>query len=105
MIANPQLAAFRYDPYSKVFSQEYYDHELMKSNRQEAIQAASQADTWGLILSTLGRQGHPKVLDHLKQEAEASGKHVITVLLSEIFPHKLAMMTSVGAWVQVACPR
>ena len=105
MIANPSLSAFRYDPYSKVFSQEYYDHDLMKANRREAIQAASQADTWGLILSTLGRQGHPKVLDHLKKEAETSGKHVITVLLSEIFPHKLAMMMSVGAWVQVACPR
>ena len=88
MIANPELSAFRYDPYSKVFSQEYYDHDLMKENRREAIQAASEADTWGLILSTLGRQGHPKVLDHLKQEAEASGKHVITVLLSEIFPGK-----------------
>lgn len=105
MIANPKLSAFRYDPYSKVFSQEYYDHDLMKSNRKDAIQAASEAHTWGLILSTLGRQGHPKVLNHLKLEAETAGKHVITVLLSEIFPHKLAMMTSVGAWVQVACPR
>jgi len=105
MIANPRLSAFRYDPYSKVFSQEYYDHELMKRNRKSAIEAASQANTWGLILGTLGRQGHPKVLQHLKQKAEAGGKHVITVLLSEIFPHKLALMSSVGAWVQVACPR
>ena len=105
MIANPSLAAYRYDPYSKVFSQEYYDHDLMKRNRKAAIETASGADTWGLILGTLGRQGSTKVLDHLQQQAEAAGKRVITVLLSEIFPHKLAIMSSVGAWVQVACPR
>ena len=96
---------FRYDPYSKVFSQEYYDHELMKRNRHEAIERAAGADTWGLILGTLGRQGHPPVLERLKTQAEAAGKAVVTVLLSEIFPQKLALMSSVGAWVQVACPR
>ena len=41
----------------------------------------------------------------LKEKAEAAGKAVVTVLLSEIFPQKLALMSSVGAWVQVACPR
>lgn len=105
MIANPSLSAFRYDPYSKVFSQEYYDHDLMKNNRKAAIDTASQAETWGLILGTLGRQGSPKVLENLQQRAERAGKMVTTVLLSEIFPHKLDMMPSVGAWVQVACPR
>ena len=56
MIANPHLTAYRYDPYSKVFSREYYDHELMKANRKKAIETASTAETWGLILGTLGRQ-------------------------------------------------
>ena len=50
-------------------------------------------------------QGHPPVLEHIKSKAEEAGKTVITVLLSEIFPQKLALMSSVGAWVQVACPR
>ena len=71
MIANPEVKAFRYDPYSKVrhlfpllvyplapsqvLSQEYYDHELMRRNRQGAIQQARESGTWGLILGTLGR--------------------------------------------------
>jgi len=105
MIANPHLNAYRYDPYSKVFSREYYDHDLMKKNRREAIEKAASCDTWGLILGTLGRQGHPPVLKHIQQKAEDRGKKVITVLLSEIFPHKLSLMSDVGAWVQVACPR
>ena len=88
-----------------MFSQEYYDHDLMKANRHGAIVKAAEADTWGLVLGTLGRQGSPPVLEHLAARARAAGKQIVTVLLSEIFPQKLALMPSVGAWVQVACPR
>merc|ERR1719167_1255013 len=105
MIANPEINAFRYDPYSKVFSQEYYDHDLMKKYRKSAIEKAITADTWGLILGTLGRQGNPNILHHLKEKCEAKGKRVVTILLSEIFPQKLALMSEVGAWIQIACPR
>jgi len=105
MIANPNINAYRYDPYSKVFSREYYDHDLMKKNRKNAIEKAVEAPTWGLILGTLGRQGNPNILHHLKTKCEAKGKKIVTVLLSEIFPQKLALMAEVGAWVQIACPR
>jgi hypothetical protein len=40
MIANPSLKAYRYDPYSKEFTQEFYAHDLMKQNRKQAIQTA-----------------------------------------------------------------
>lgn len=52
----------RYDPYSKVFSQEHYSHERMHRARQDAILTASTARCWGLILGTLGRQGSPSIL-------------------------------------------
>lgn len=55
--------ACRYDPYSKVFSREYYDHEAMRAIRLQAIDKARLAQRWGLILGTLGRQGSPKVLE------------------------------------------
>ena len=51
-------------------------------------------------------QGSPKVMDHLISRLEEKGKTVMTLLLSEIFPQKLALMSEdVGAWVQIACPR
>lgn len=53
----------RYDPYSKVFSREYFDHEAMRALRLQAIDKARLAHRWGLILGTLGRQGSPKVLE------------------------------------------
>ncbi|XP_071449795.1 2-(3-amino-3-carboxypropyl)histidine synthase subunit 1 [Hetaerina americana] len=107
MIANPALRAFRYDPYEKKFTEEFYDHHRMLNTRHEAIEKARSAKRFGLILGTLGRQGSPKVLDQLKQMIEASGdKEYVTVLMSEIFPSKLNLFGNyVDAWVQVACPR
>ncbi|XP_072320430.1 2-(3-amino-3-carboxypropyl)histidine synthase subunit 1 [Eucyclogobius newberryi] len=105
MIANPDIAAYRYDPYSKVFSREYYDHNAMRELRLQAIDNARSAQRWGLIMGSLGRQGSPKVLEHLESRLESLGKSFTRVLLSEIFPSKLELMADVDAWVQIACPR
>lgn len=105
MIHNPDIKAFMYDPYSKKFTSEKYDHETMLKNRKSAIDIASKAKTFGLILGSLGRQGSPKVLKSLQEKLEAAGKEFIIVVLSEIFPGKLKMFEDVDAWVQVACPR
>ncbi|XP_068066518.1 2-(3-amino-3-carboxypropyl)histidine synthase subunit 1 isoform X4 [Anomalospiza imberbis] len=105
MIANPGIPAYRYDPYSKVFSQEHYSHERMHRARQDAIRTASAARCWGLILGTLGRQGSPSILQHLESRLRALGRPYVRVLLSEIFPSKLKLFPQVDVWVQVACPR
>ncbi|NXD31860.1 DPH1 synthase, partial [Spelaeornis formosus] len=105
MIANPGIPAYRYDPYSKVFSREHYSHERMQRARQDAIHTATSARCWGLILGTLGRQGSPSVLQHLELRLRALGRPYVRVLLSEIFPSKLKLFPEVDVWVQVACPR
>jgi 2-(3-amino-3-carboxypropyl)histidine synthase len=63
MIANPSVPAFRYDPYSKKLTREYYDHDEMRSLRQTSIEQArgslsERMSPWGVILGTLGRQGN-----------------------------------------------
>lgn len=105
MIHNPALVAYRYDPYSKVLSRERYAIDKMKSMRQAAIVQATAARSWGIILGTLGRQGNPAILSHLRTVLRAHGKRHVVLLLSEIFPAKLALFQGVDAWVQVACPR
>lgn len=55
---------FRYDPYEKKLTREYYDHDIMKTTRQNVIDKAKDAKTFGLILGTLGRQGSVKVLNY-----------------------------------------
>ncbi|XP_028662482.1 2-(3-amino-3-carboxypropyl)histidine synthase subunit 1 [Erpetoichthys calabaricus] len=105
MISNPDSPAFRYDPYSKVFSREYYDHEAMRGIRKQAIESAKRAKNWGLILGTLGRQGNPKILEHLEAHLKALGRQIIRVLMSEIFPQKLEQFSEIDVWVQIACTR
>ncbi|XP_058436063.1 2-(3-amino-3-carboxypropyl)histidine synthase subunit 1 isoform X3 [Marmota monax] len=105
MIANPNVPAYRYDPYSKVLSREHYDHQCMQTTRQEAIATARSAKSWGLILGTLGRQGSPKILEYLESQLQALGLPFVRLLLSEIFPSKLNLLPEVDVWVQVACPR
>lgn len=62
--------------------------------------------TWGLILGTLGRQGNPHTLSLITSHLTTRGHPYVTLLLSEITPQKLALMSrDVGVWVQVACPR
>ena len=106
MIQNPQVPAFyKYDPYSKRLTRESYAHGEMHALRREAIAKATRAKKFGLILGTLGRQGNPNVLERIEDVLQARGIPYVVVLLSEIFPGKLALFEDVDAWVQVACPR
>lgn len=41
----------------------------------------------------------------LEARLRDAGRGCITLLMSEIFPAKLALFPDVDAWVQVACPR
>jgi len=105
MISNPSLPAYQYDPYSKVFTREYYDYSEMSSRRKRAINEASRARKFGLVLGTLGRQGNPAILSFLEEKLKQLGKEYVIILLSEIFPAKLSLFTDIDAWIQVACPR
>ncbi|QLG72511.1 hypothetical protein HG535_0D02190 [Zygotorulaspora mrakii] len=105
MIHNPEIPAFRYDPYSRKFTREYYDQKRLVELRSEAINAARHGKTFGLILGALGRQGNLATLEKLENSLKDSGKKVVKIILSEIFPQKLAMFDDIDVFVQVACPR
>lgn len=120
MISNPEVPAYRYDPYAKSLTFEQYHTSKMHEIRQKAIARAamitpiSNSTTGdaatlpkvGIILGTLGRQGSPNVLSSIEETLKKRGIPYFVALLSEIFPHKLAMFDHcIQAWVQIACPR
>lgn len=105
MIHNPTIPAFRYDPYSRTLTREGYDHNEMHTLRRDAISSAKSARKWGIILGSLGRQGNPNTMAMIERHLEERGIPVVNLLLSEIFPGKLASMADVECWVQIACPR
>ncbi|KAL2259999.1 hypothetical protein VTK26DRAFT_6131 [Humicola hyalothermophila] len=105
MIHNPNIPAYRYDPYSRKLTHETYSHDEMQDLRRDAIRTAKKAKKWGLILGSLGRQGNPHTMALIETKLKQMGIPYVHLLLSEIFPGKLAMMSDVECWVQVACPR
>lgn len=105
MIHNPSIPAYRYDPYSRTLSRETYVHDEMHTLRRDAINTAKSARKWGIILGALGRQGNPHTMAMIENHLRAQGIPFVNLLLSEIFPGKLAAMADVECWVQIACPR
>ena len=108
MIANPNVPAYRYDPYERVLTREYYDHVGMQNVRKSMILRAKKAKKFGLILGTLGRQGNPAVLARLERLFESRNKETVVFLISEISPERIDSLSENGvidAFVQVACPR
>ena len=110
MIANPSIDAFKYNPYNKEITQEFYDFNKMLSFRSKAVDQSRrvclESGVFGLILGTLGRQGNPKVLKNLVNDINKSTKcQTINVLLPEIKAEVLSLFKEVDAWVQIACPR
>ncbi|KAF1808793.1 Diphthamide biosynthesis protein 1 [Eremomyces bilateralis CBS 781.70] len=105
MIHNPDIPAYRYDPYSRRLTRERYDHDELYTLRTKAITNAQSAKKWGLILGSLGRQGNPHTMALIEKRLTEKNIPWITILLSEIFPGKLALMPDVECWVQIACPR
>lgn len=105
MIYNPKIKAYKYDPYDKSFTIEEFGHDEMRQLRKDSIVKARSAKTVGFILGSLGRQGNPKTLDLLLEKFVQKGYDTVSIVLSEIFPQKLAQFTGVDCWIQIGCPR
>nr|MBE5724745.1 putative diphthamide biosynthesis protein 1 [Cucujiformia] len=105
MIANPKVQAYKYDPYEKKFTKEYYDYDLMNSIRKKCVEDSKNSGTFGIIMGTLGRQGNPNVVEHLRKRLEENNKKAVIILLSEVFPKKLELFPQLDSFVQIACPR
>jgi 2-(3-amino-3-carboxypropyl)histidine synthase len=106
MMANPDLPAFRYDPFTNKFYSEFFSLNELKKIRIDQMNKCKNAKRVGLILGTLGRQGSVGILESIKELLVDKDIDTFTVLISEISPERLCYFgDSVDAWVQVACPR
>jgi 2-(3-amino-3-carboxypropyl)histidine synthase len=108
LIANPTATLYRYDPYARILTHERYNHGAMRTLRSAAVRQASsaKAQTFGIILGTLGRQGNPALVQNIQAALQQAQRRSFILLLSEITPAKLQLFRgTVDCWVQVACPR
>ncbi|CAD6587429.1 MAG: Diphthamide biosynthesis protein 1 [Tremellales sp. Tagirdzhanova-0007] len=113
MIANPTVPAFRYDPYSKKFTRETYDHQEMRRVRGDAVRVARQgllekgSGSWAVVLGTLGRQGSLSVLRSMTSSLPVHSDPPLLLLISELSPAKVDLLPHelISTFVQTSCPR
>ncbi|ELA41948.1 diphthamide biosynthesis enzyme Dph1/Dph2 domain-containing protein [Vittaforma corneae ATCC 50505] len=106
MIRNPALNFYKYCPFTRKLSQEFYDYEKMKVFREREIKRAFEGRSFGVILGSLGRQGNKHVFRNVAKRIESFGKYKIyKIVLDEINQDLLDNFDFVDAFVQVSCPR
>ncbi|POW00481.1 hypothetical protein PSTT_13120 [Puccinia striiformis] len=115
MITNPNIPAFRYDPYEKKITREGYDHVRMRETRASAISLASstlfstdQDRAWAVVLGTLGRQANMNayIVNNHWINTQNPQKTLIPILISELSAIKLGLISkSIDVCIQTSCPR
>ncbi|VDP00879.1 unnamed protein product [Soboliphyme baturini] len=108
MIANPTFPIFKYDPYSKECTREYYDNERMLDVRKTSINQAAACQTFGLILGTLGRQGSPAIFDVRKFRLLQCFIEIgVNILFESLLHRVISLLAKVihTLWIHVSCPR
>jgi len=80
MIANPKFTFYQYNPYNQNFTIEKYDFNRMIQMRKGAIEKClhslkldKESKKIGIILSVLGRQGSPHILDRMVKSCKEKG--------------------------------
>lgn len=106
MIQNPGLAFYKYCPFSRRLTREFYDHGRMLETRSRQIRRAMGSDVFGVILGSLGRQGNRRVMENVVGRLERMGKREIyRIVVDEINEEILDRFDYIDAFVQVSCPR
>ncbi|KAM0681721.1 hypothetical protein GINT2_000235 [Glugoides intestinalis] len=105
MIRNPELSFYRYCPFTRKMSKEFYDFEKMKNSRVAEIARAFNGKSFGVILGSLGRQGNKQIFNNVKTKLENKGYKVYKIVLDEINESLLDNFDFIDSFVQVSCPR
>jgi len=106
MLYNPTQKYYQYNPYNRRLTLERYGYKEMQQLRLTAINVAKNAQKFGLIFGTLGRQGSPELLSRIISLLEEKKRDYIVLLISEINERLLETYgKDINVWVQLCCPR
>ncbi|EJW03648.1 diphthamide biosynthesis enzyme Dph1/Dph2 domain-containing protein [Edhazardia aedis USNM 41457] len=106
MIKNTAALFYKYCPFTKKMTREYYDHEKMLANRKKSINKFfSQCKHIGIIYGILGRQGSTKIYRNISDYLKQRDFFVYKITLKEINETILDSLSFCDAFVQISCPR
>lgn len=103
MINNPLLSFFKYCPFSRKLTREYYDYTKMVYLRSKNIKKARAGKNFGIILGTLGKQGNKTILKNVIDKLKKYKLYIF--MMEEITPNLLDRYGFIDSFVQISCPR
>lgn len=104
MIRNPGLNFYKYCPFTRKMTREFYKQAEMVRTRKSEIARAFAGRTFGVILGSLGRQGNRKIMDNVIRRLSRNYR-VYRIVVDEINERILDQFSFIDAFVQVSCPR
>lgn len=117
MIKNKNVEFYKYCPFKKEVTREYYDYDKMVSIRCKEIEKVkhnlinhnhkNNSYNVGIVLSGLGKQANTKLLERVKNKLKRlnSNVSVYKIMTTEINEDTLDKYQYVDAFVQIGCPR
>jgi len=99
------LPVFVFHPKSNKINQINDQIERMRKRRKGAILKASEANCFGIIISTKPGQFNPDYAKWAKEEVEKRGRSAALLIANEIEPTALSNFLSFDAFVTTACSR
>ncbi|KAJ3249032.1 Diphthamide biosynthesis protein 1 [Chytriomyces hyalinus] len=87
MISNPDLPAYRYDPYPKSFTREYYDHAQMRSLRSKAIRSVETFTPSSAAASVTDKNADDKeagVVDKMTRALSMKERPLVAIIVGTL---------------------
>lgn len=104
MINNPTKTFYKYCPFNKVLTREFYNYTVLLTKRQHSIhKAMTESKTFGIILGSLGKQGNKTILNNIKNRLKNYKLYIF--MMEEITPRLLDRYPFIDSYVQISCPR
>ena len=106
MIRNPTLNFYKYCPFTRKLTKEFYEFQKMKQTRESEIDKAFSGKSFGVILGSLGRQGNKQIMRNVIKKLEEFNKYKIyRIVVDEINEKILDRFSFIDSFVQISCPR
>ncbi|ORD99955.1 DPH1 [Hepatospora eriocheir] len=109
MIRNPQKEFYKYSPYDRKLTKEFYDFDKMINLRNEASTVLKKLKyeniTFGVILSNLGKQANQYLFERVVKKLKSFNIKVYKIVCGEINNEILKIYSFCDGFVQIGCPR
>lgn len=105
MIRNPTLSFYKYCPYDRKLTREFYSYSEMVAVRREEVKKALKGKNFGIILGTLGKQGNRKILENVYKYLKGGNYKIYKIVVDEINEEILNRFPFIDAFIQISCPR